>query len=269
VEPIRFYSTAGEHGYLSNFSPHAIERRGVVWLTAEHFFQAQKFAGTEHEQAIRTAPSPMTAARMGRSRERPLRADWEAAKEHVMLEALRAKFTQHVELGRRLLETGDARLIEHTANDRYWADGGDGTGRNRLGALLEQVRSELADGLEHAEAWSKVMKPGRDWVAFLFGTCVVVPSGEREPKAAALALLAERGPVVAGTPSGDFNVSEMPAEFGWLVSFDHPDILARVSRATAGASPDMVIGLTGRAARARDAEALAVVRASRVGEPAR
>ena len=60
-----------------------------------------------------------------------------------MLAALRAKFTQHDELKAVLLGTGDAELVEHTANDRYWGDGGDGSGKNRLGALLMQVRAEI------------------------------------------------------------------------------------------------------------------------------
>jgi predicted NAD-dependent protein-ADP-ribosyltransferase YbiA (DUF1768 family) len=41
------------------------------------------------------------------------------------------------------LGTGDARLVEHTANDSYWADGGDGSGLNRLGEVLMSVREEL------------------------------------------------------------------------------------------------------------------------------
>ncbi len=60
-----------------------------------------------------------------------------------MLDALRAKFTQHEELRELLLGTGDAGLVEHTANDSYWGDGGDGSGKNRLGVLLMQVRCEV------------------------------------------------------------------------------------------------------------------------------
>jgi hypothetical protein len=55
-----------------------------------------------------------------------------------------AKFTQHKALRKLLLGTGNTRLVEHTHNDRYWADGGDGTGRNRLGVLLMEVRGQLA-----------------------------------------------------------------------------------------------------------------------------
>lgn len=85
----------------------------------------------------------MLAAQTGRRRDLPFRPDWNAVKDEVMMTALRAKFTQHPELHELLLSTGDAVLIEHTKNDSYWADGGDGTGRNRLGELLMELRSEL------------------------------------------------------------------------------------------------------------------------------
>ena len=57
-----------------------------------------------------------------------------------MYEGLRKKFTQNEELRVKLLETGDRRLVEHTENDTYWADGGDGKGLNRLGSLLMKLR---------------------------------------------------------------------------------------------------------------------------------
>jgi ribA/ribD-fused uncharacterized protein len=142
---LHFYSTAGEYGCFSNFSRHAVFLKGKRWPTSEHYFQAQKFAGTPHEEQVRMAKKPMLAASMGRDRKRPLRRDWEAVKERVMLEAVRAKFTQHDELKAILLGTGEAVLVEHTANDSYWGDGGDGSGKNRLGALLMQVRAELRE----------------------------------------------------------------------------------------------------------------------------
>ena len=42
-----------------------------------------------------------------------------------------------------LLGTGDAVLVEHTEKDSYWGDGGDGSGKNRLGHLLTALREEL------------------------------------------------------------------------------------------------------------------------------
>lgn len=145
-ETIRFYESDKPYGEFSNFSRHPIEVGGKQWATSEHYFQAQKFAGTVHEEEIRLLQKPMEAARMGRRRDLPLRPDWDQAKDQVMREALQAKFTQHPELRELLLSTGDAELIEHTANDRYWADGSDGSGANRLGQLLMELREQLRQG---------------------------------------------------------------------------------------------------------------------------
>lgn len=95
------------------------------------------------QEKIRQIASPMDAALEGRNRQNPLRPDWEEVKDEVMLQALRMKFSQNPEITRELLATGDAILIEHTRNDDYWADGGDGSGKNKLGILLMQVREEL------------------------------------------------------------------------------------------------------------------------------
>lgn len=142
-EVIRFYSVNDEYGELSNFALYSITLKKRSWPTSEHYFQAQKFKDKKDQEEIRKARSPMLAARMGRDRKRKLRRDWESSKVAVMREALLAKFTQHDELRAILLATGDAKLVEHTANDDYWGDGGDGSGRNMLGRLLVEVRSSL------------------------------------------------------------------------------------------------------------------------------
>jgi hypothetical protein len=107
-----------------------------------------KFAGTAYMGTIRKATSPTIAARLGRSRKQPLRKDWEHVKEDVMYRAVLAKFTQNDDLRAILLDTGEALLVEHTANDAYWGDGGDGSGRNRLGHILMRVREELREAVE-------------------------------------------------------------------------------------------------------------------------
>jgi ribA/ribD-fused uncharacterized protein len=142
---VHFYLKDGPYGEFSNFAAYPMELDGKTWPTSEHYFQAQKFHGTEHEEEIRCETSPMKAARMGRARHRPLRPDWETVKDDIMRRAVRAKFTQHLELRRMLLETGDAVIVEHTDNDTYWGDGGDGSGsgKNMLGKILMEVRAEL------------------------------------------------------------------------------------------------------------------------------
>lgn len=142
---IFFYETDKAYGCFSNFSRHPINIDGVIWPTSEHYFQAQKFSEFADVDAVREAATPFVAAQIGRERHRSFRANWDDIRDRVMLDALRAKFTQHAKIREILLSTRGATLVEHTKNDRYWADGGDGTGKNMLGILLEQVRTELSE----------------------------------------------------------------------------------------------------------------------------
>lgn len=58
-----------------------------------------------------------------------------------MLKGLRAKFTQNKQLHKKLLDTGNKILHEHTGRDKYWGDGGKKkNGKDRLGFLLMKVR---------------------------------------------------------------------------------------------------------------------------------
>jgi ribA/ribD-fused uncharacterized protein len=71
---IYFYSDREEpFGRFSNFSRYGFILDDRYWPTSEHYFQAQKFAGTEHEEIIRQSPAPKIAADRGRERSRPLR----------------------------------------------------------------------------------------------------------------------------------------------------------------------------------------------------
>ncbi|WP_338421229.1 NADAR family protein [Nostoc parmelioides] len=145
--PIRFYHLNKPYGFFSNFAPYAIYLKGKIWPTSEHYFQAQKFVDTPHEEQIRQAQTPREAAQMGRDRTLTLRADWEVVKDDVMREALGAKFTQHPDLNEKLLATGNAEIVEHTTNDSYWGDGGDGSGKNMLGKLLMETRERIRNEL--------------------------------------------------------------------------------------------------------------------------
>ncbi|MGH2593496.1 MAG: NADAR family protein [Anaerolineae bacterium] len=143
MKQIKFYGTSGKYGCFSNFAPYPIQLKGKTWPTSEHYFQAQKFVGAELEEEIRLAQSPMIAARMGRDRKKSPRPDWEEVKDDIMREAVLAKFSQHPDLRQILFITNDAILIEHTKDDRYWGDGGDGRGKNVLGKILMEVREKL------------------------------------------------------------------------------------------------------------------------------
>lgn len=139
--PSYFYSPLEEtYGCFSNFSPHGVDLDGLWWPTVEHYFQAQKFPGTPHAEAIRRAGSPKLAKQLGRSRHPPLRPDWEQVKDEVMRRAVRRKFELHAGIRAILLATGDEELVENAPSDYYWGCGRDGTGRNMLGRILMDVR---------------------------------------------------------------------------------------------------------------------------------
>lgn len=146
---VYFYSAREEpYGCFSGFSRHALVLDGLRWPTSEHYYQAQKFAGApEHMEAVRRASTPKQAAELGRDRSRPLREDWEAAKDDVMRRAVLAKFEQHAAIRAILLGTGKDEIVERTTGDTYWGCGSDVTGRNMLGLILMETR-ELLRGRE-------------------------------------------------------------------------------------------------------------------------
>ena len=142
---IYFYSTQGEYGCFSNFSKHGFELDGKYWPTSEHYFQAQKFVGTKHEEDVRVARTPKEAAKRGRDRKRPLRKDWESAKDNIMRKAVLRKFKTHKDIREILLATEKEELVENAPGDYYWGCGTNGTGKNMLGRILMETREKLRE----------------------------------------------------------------------------------------------------------------------------
>jgi ribA/ribD-fused uncharacterized protein len=148
--PIYFYSQReNPYGCFSNFSPHGFELDDLYWLTSEHYFQAQKFAGTPHVEQIRLVKMPKDAARMGRDRSRPLRQDWEQVKDGIMRKAVLRKFETHADIREILLSTGEELIVENAPGDYYWGCGKDGSGKNKLGIILMEVRHILQTKLDN------------------------------------------------------------------------------------------------------------------------
>jgi ribA/ribD-fused uncharacterized protein len=142
-DTIYFYNTTGRYGCFSNFSRHGFELDGLYWITCEHYFQAQKFAGTPHLELVRLAETPKKAAELGRQRSRPLRADWEDVKDDIMRRAVLRKFETHAGIREILLSTGDKQIVENAPGDYYWGCGADGSGKNMLGQILMEIRQLL------------------------------------------------------------------------------------------------------------------------------
>ncbi len=145
-DQILFYSHARNtpFGCFSNFSPHRVTIYGTLYPTSEHAFQVNKYIhNAQYHNIIAMASSPAEAKKLGSSRKIKLRDDWDDVKNNIMYQIVKAKFQQNHDIRKILLSTNNAELIEHTFRDKYWGDGGDGSGRNQLGETLMRVRSEF------------------------------------------------------------------------------------------------------------------------------
>lgn len=99
------------------------------------------------------------------------------------------------------------------------------------------------------------------WVIFKYGTTVLCRDEQKDPKTHALEVMREHGPVVAGTPLGDFNVGLAHNNPGWVVVYSHEDIGNYVSPEELDSEdPHTIeIGMTGRAKRHEDFLSLEII----------
>lgn len=140
MKPITSFQ--GEYRFLSNFWPATVRFAGETYPTVEHAYQAAKFDDHTTRELCRNAPTPGTAKRIGRTH--VLRYSWHAERETIMLNLVMQKFDRHPELKMLLAATKNAQLIEGNRwNDRFWGECPLGTGENKLGKILMQVRAEL------------------------------------------------------------------------------------------------------------------------------
>ena len=142
----------GPHDFLSNFYAADVELEGAEYPTIEHAFQAAKSLEYAERRAVKNAKTASEAKRMGRKIKR--RTDWFDVSLIIMETLVRQKFTRYPELKSKLLETGDAKLIEgNNWNDRFYGAVYDTTrnewkGDNHLGEILMKVRADLKQEAE-------------------------------------------------------------------------------------------------------------------------
>lgn len=183
---IKFYEARAPYGEFSNFYVRPITigppvAPPVIWpVGTEQYFQAMKSMDPrvhEHVRTKLTRPGQIKNwCSPGGAGNVRLRDDWENSmdvsdeqrrrlsddrgvvvdrvKDHFMFQALVAKFTQHQDLAKVLLDTGDHYLIEDTqkvGSDPYWGNGPSGNGLNKLGRMLVLVRQNLARMMAQAK----------------------------------------------------------------------------------------------------------------------
>lgn len=147
------------YGAFSMLSPHPITVRHHTYPSVHHFFLCERFKGTGVETEVRTATSLWEVDRQVRRGEAAglQRDDWDKVKADVMLLATYYKFKQNADAQTLLLQTGAKTIVDHTAADSYWGDGGDGSGKNLLGVILMAVRKRL----QHEEKLKKAERRRR------------------------------------------------------------------------------------------------------------
>lgn len=161
-EPVFFFSgnpSLNENQYLSNMYEASIQVDGITFPTVEHYFQwskAKMFGDAEMEKKILKTASSKSVKTYGDKVKDFKEEEWTAKKDNIMRIAVKAKFTQHPDLRKKLQETGTRPLAEANPRDKYWGIGTSSDtskakdpskwpGKNVLGKILEEIRTELKE----------------------------------------------------------------------------------------------------------------------------
>jgi ribA/ribD-fused uncharacterized protein len=131
----------GDYRFLSNMYKVLFRINEVLYLSVEHWYQANKTTDHIWYERIRNCNSPVEAKRMG-NEDITLRPDWDDLLRIKIMEiGVKNKFDQNKELLDKLLATKDAYLEEgNTWNDRFFGVC-NGEGENHLGKILMRYRN--------------------------------------------------------------------------------------------------------------------------------
>jgi ribA/ribD-fused uncharacterized protein len=147
IKEIRFYRASGKYGFLSNLFKCPIHYDDREFTCSEMAYQFGKPIRLEVSEWLVSAPAPhLCAAAAHALLSFDIAPDWNKIKVDRMRDILKEKFTQHKDLQKMLLDTGNAILIEESTIDAFWGIGKKGNGKNMLGVLLMEVRDDIRWG---------------------------------------------------------------------------------------------------------------------------
>lgn len=130
-----------QYDFLSNFHPSPIKYEGIMYPTVEHAYQAQKTHDEGERRRIAAIRGPGAAKLAGKKIK--VRLNWFSYNLQLMYDLVLLKFSLHPVLRQQLLDTGKEELVEgNNWGDVFWGRV-DGVGKNHLGKILMQVRTEL------------------------------------------------------------------------------------------------------------------------------
>lgn len=134
---------------LSNFSAFSLMWKGIRFPTSEAAYHWEKFPNSPSvQEAIAIAISAHEAFKIAERNKALRRPDWDSVKVDIMREILREKANQHEYVRRKLLATGDRELVENSWRDDFWGWGPNKDGKNQLGKLWMEIRSQLSHPIE-------------------------------------------------------------------------------------------------------------------------
>ena len=140
MNPIKGF--VGDYSFLSNEynCQIFIEEDQLTYSNVESALIAQK----SDDPGTRRKFSRLNALKARKkSSNIPENYDWEKNKDKIMMDILRIKFKKNNELGKKLIETYPAELINEVSyNDEYYGVRY-GNGQNKLGKMLEKIRDEI------------------------------------------------------------------------------------------------------------------------------
>jgi ribA/ribD-fused uncharacterized protein len=154
-DPILFYRERDEYGYFSNFYKAQINVDGKSFFCNEQYIMYSKamlFGDSETANLILACKSQPGIKALGRQVKNFKEDQWVANRENIADQCNLAKFSQHLNLQKLLLETGQAYLAEAAQYDSIWGigcnpevgqDRSKWNGLNILGVSLMRIRDQL------------------------------------------------------------------------------------------------------------------------------
>ena len=156
-DAVFFHLPEEPEGYLSNWYPAAFTLDGITFSSTEQYIMYRKckiFGDDSSAAAILATNDPAEQQLIGRNAAGFDRTIWDGFKQAIAYRCLLAKFSQNDDLKQKLLDTGDAYLVECAYRDVIWACGrrlnenerlniSNWRGQNILGFTLMEVREAL------------------------------------------------------------------------------------------------------------------------------
>lgn len=153
---------------FSNLHEIPTQIEGIKFPTVEHYYQwakAKYIGDADAQKVILKTKSGKTAKTEGKKLDEKiekmedtnqLKMNWPEKMLEIMYTGVKAKFVQHPELREKLLKTANRPIGEADPRDKFWAIGTSGStskaedpdkwdGQNKLGKILEKIRSELKE----------------------------------------------------------------------------------------------------------------------------